>query len=98
MWIFHLSVNRRRTVELAVIKSIESLDAEFKRFGFAERDVLLNGQIEVLDARAVEDAAFSVSELAEGFLRKGSGAESRLAVAAVRVDVERARKMLRSIQ
>jgi len=44
-------------IELGMIESIKGLEAEFQRLGFTDPRGLVQGDIEILDARAVEEPA-----------------------------------------
>jgi hypothetical protein len=81
-----VSVNRVAAIELCVIEDIEHLQAKLYRTAFREIDYLMERHVVVVDAGAVEVAAFGVTLRSESIWSEGEIVEEWLAVPWVAVD------------
>src|SRR5271165_1995384 len=92
-----IAVHGCRSVELRVVEGVESLETELKRLGFGKRNALQQGDVVVIDPRAVKETALGVAGLPEGLKTEKAGIEKGLAVARIVVQFECARSVLRLI-
>ena len=53
-----------RTVELGMIEGIEGLEPELQSLGLSDGGVFQQGQVEIVEARPMEEAAVGVPQLA----------------------------------
>src|SRR5947199_8985206 len=53
-----------------MVKGVEELTAELERFALRQPDVLLKGEVPVIEARTVEEFAAGGPELAQGLFRE----------------------------
>src|SRR5271154_6612864 len=92
--VFNLPVHRCGTIELRMVECVEGLRAELKGSRVSQAHILLERQVEVVDARPVEDSALSVTQFAEVLFGKQGSTEGRVTVASVGIDFERPGEML----
>ncbi len=96
--VFDLSVHGSWAVELRVVEGVEGFEAKLEGSRVGEAEIFLEGHVEVVNSRAVEDATFGIAELAQVFFRKESGVECGAPVSAVGVDLERTWEVLRRVE
>src|SRR5580692_5693476 len=96
--IVYLSIHRRRTIKLRVVEYVEGFDSDIKRFRFRKAHRFADLHIEVQNTRAVEKAARRVTQLSKCLWGKQARVEFRLSIAGIRIDLERTRRELRSVQ
>src|SRR5258708_2316501 len=59
--VIDVSVDRAVRVELCVVERVESFKPEFERLGFCEFCVLMESDVEIVNARPITEAALGVS-------------------------------------
>ncbi len=75
--------------KLGVVRNIERFDSELKNLAFSNVRVFKERHVEIVEARTGEEAAVSVSELADGFGGEVCRVEIGLAGAWILVDEEK---------
>ena len=82
-----ISVNRVAAIELRVVEDIEHLQTKLQRAHLGEVRHLVESHVEVVDAGAIEVAAFGVTLRSESIWGEGQIVEERLAVPWVAIDL-----------
>jgi len=87
--IVDLPAHRGRTIELRMVEDIEGLDADVESAHFRDAYGLAELHIEVLNAGTVKHAPGRVPQYPRRFRSEQAVVESRLAVARIRIGLER---------
>src|SRR5580704_2281881 len=88
--VVHFAVDRRRPVELGMVKHVERFEAKVEGFRFGQSQGFGKCHVEILDSRAVEKSPGHIPQLPKGLGAEGRGVERGAAISRIGVDIQRA--------